>query len=125
MEDDGSRLAYQSQFRFDAVDRLLEILRFYIRGGGGIERTGKEILLAAGPSADRIGFVEGAAQVARNEAPQFMQVHMIVFILEQMQGEVLCAAALVSDQNHSSKPRSTFRASMRASRMARIWAQVA
>lgn len=56
---------------------------------------------------------------------KLVNLHMVIFFLEQVQGQILGSAALVADEDHFSKPRWTPKDSMSASRIARIWAQAA
>jgi hypothetical protein len=62
---------------------------------GRTERERKEILLALRAARERIGFVHRAHHLVGDEPRDFVNLDMLVFFgLEQVEAELLAAAAL-------------------------------
>ncbi len=94
VEGNRARLAVEAKCRFNPFDRRFEVSRFGVRRGGRIETKRKEILLAANTTADRVGFIQSAAQIPRAEAAKAVDLNMVVLFLGEMEGELLSAAAI-------------------------------
>ncbi|MBK5950850.1 hypothetical protein CCR93_15425 [Rhodobium orientis] len=100
MKDNRPRLAIEAKFVFDPRDCRFEIRRPDDRRGRRIEGKRKEILLAPCATTDRVGFVQGAAQILCEETAKFVNLNMVIFLLQEMQGELRPAAALIADEDH-------------------------
>lgn len=100
VEDDGPGLVFEAEPALDGLDRLLEVLRRDRLVRRRVEAQRKQELFAARSLRDRIGLVQRPVQVVRDEAPDVVDLDMLVLGLEQVVCELFRAAALAALEDH-------------------------